>query len=175
MSKIEIEELISEEEIKTRIKQIAGDITADYSGKSLLFVGILKGSFIFLADLVRQAGVKTEIAFMALSSYADSSCSNGEVKLLYDSLESVEGKHLLVVDDIADTGVTLAFLTRVLSMRRPLSLKFCVLLDKPSRRKVEVALDYIGFQIPDEFVVGYGLDYAGDFRNLKGIYKALNI
>ncbi|MDR2400056.1 MAG: hypoxanthine phosphoribosyltransferase [Deferribacteraceae bacterium] len=161
---------MSEERIKARIKEIAQDINADYSGESVLFVGILKGSFIFLADLVREVSVAADIGFIAVSSYKDKDVSEGIVSILYDLDRPVEGKNVVIVEDIADSGLTLNFLISSVKARTPKSLKVCVLLDKPSRRKVNITPDYIGFQIPDAFVVGCGLDYAGRYRNLKGIY-----
>jgi hypoxanthine phosphoribosyltransferase len=167
----ELEELISEKEIKKRVRELARDIAADYAGESVLFVGILKGSFIFLADLVREADIQADIGFMAVSSYKDSSVSAGIVSILYDLDRPVEGRNVLVAEDIIDSGITLDFLITTIKARNPKSLKICVLLDKPSRRRVNIVPDYIGFQIPDEFVVGYGLDYANRYRNLRGIYK----
>jgi hypoxanthine phosphoribosyltransferase len=172
---LELSELISEDVIKTRLRQLAQEITADFAGESVLLAGVLKGSFIFLADIAREINLSVDIGFMAVSSYRDGSVSAGVISVLYDLDRPVEGRNVVLVEDIADSGVTLDFLISSIRARNPKSLKVCVLLDKPSRRRVELVPDYIGFSIPDEFVVGYGLDYANHYRNLKGIYKCKTV
>lgn len=162
--------LVSEKEIASRVKELAGLISRDYDGKKLLVVGILKGAVIFLADLVRNLTVPVELDFMAVSSYGKASESSGVVRILKDLEHSLEGKDVLIVEDIVDTGLTLKYLKENLETRGPASLKICTLLDKPERRKVNVEVDYNGFTIPDEFVVGYGLDYQERYRNEKEIF-----
>lgn len=161
--------LLTEEEIKAKVLEIGRTISADYEGKDLLMVGILKGAMIFMADLVRSITIPVEFDFMAVSSYGGSSKSSGVVRILKDLEQNIEGRHVLLVEDIVDTGLTLKYLLDNLQTRDPASVKACTLLDKPERRKVEVAVDYNGFTIPDEFVVGYGLDYNEKYRNLKDI------
>lgn len=165
--------LISEEDIKKKVKEIGAQITKDYEGKPLLCVCILKGSFLFTADLIREINLLMEIDFMAVSSYGSSTKSSGIVKIIKDLDRSVEGKHILIIEDIIDSGLTLQYLYNNLSNRNPESVKICALLDKKERRVVDICPDYVGFEIPDEFVVGYGLDFAGRYRNLKyvGIYQ----
>jgi hypoxanthine phosphoribosyltransferase len=167
--------LIEETAVKARVAELAEEISADFKGESVLFLGVLKGSFIFLADLAREVKLAADIGFMAVSSYKDKDTSDGIVSILCDLDRPIEGRNVIVVEDIADTGITLSFLTASLAARNPKKIKVCVLLNKPARRKVEIDPDYIGFEIPDDFVVGYGLDYANRFRNLKGIYKILKI
>lgn len=161
--------LISEEEIKSRVMELGKQITRDYQNKDLLVVGILKGAVPFLADLIRQIKIPLKYDFMAVSSYGASTQSSGEVRILKDLDSSVENKHVIIVEDIVDTGLTLKYLQENLSRRKPLSMKIATLLDKPERRKTEVNPDYNCFVIPNEFVVGYGLDYNGDYRNLPYI------
>jgi hypoxanthine phosphoribosyltransferase len=172
---LELSELISEDRIKTRLRQLAQEITADFAGESVLLAGVLKGSFIFLADIAREINLSVDIGFMAVSSYGDRSVSAGVISVLYDLDRPAEGRNVVLVEDIADSGITLDFLVSSIRARNPKSLKVCVLLDKPTRRRVELVPDYIGFTIPDEFVVGYGLDYADRYRNLKGIYKCKTV
>lgn len=160
------EVLVSEEEIKLRVKELGQEITKDYEGKDLLLVGILKGAVIFMAELCKNIDLPILIDFMAVSSYGYSSESTGEVKINKDLDFSVEGKDVLIVEDIIDTGFTLSYLTDNLKKRGANSVKIVTLLDKPDRRNVEVKVDYLGFSIPDEFIVGYGLDYAELYRNL---------
>lgn len=169
--------LIPEGDIRVRVAELAEQISRDYKGKNLLMVGILKGAVIFLSDLVRCLSIPVCIDFMAVSSYGAATESSGVVRILKDLDESLEGKHVIIVEDIVDTGLTLRYLWDNLQARNPESLAVCVLLDKPSRRKVEVPLHYLGFEIPDEFVVGYGLDCDEQFRNLPhvaAIQDALN-
>ncbi|WP_457624035.1 hypoxanthine phosphoribosyltransferase [Persephonella sp.] len=162
--------LIPEDQIKHKVKQLASQISQDYRDKELLVVGILKGSFIFMADLVRELQVKTYIDFMQVSSYHTSMESSGEVIFVKDIGSDIKGKDVLIVDDIIDTGRTLKALVEALSQRQPRSLKTCVLLDKKERREVDYDADYVGFEIPDRFVIGYGLDWAEEGRTLKDIY-----
>ena len=161
--------LVSKEAIAARVKKIAAEINRDYAGKPLLVVCILRGATIFFADLFRELTGDVEVDFIAVSSYGSGAASSGEVKMLKDFSSPVAGKHLLIVEDIIDTGVTLVYLKKLLEARSPASIKLCALLDKPSRRKVELEGDYIGFEIPNEYVVGYGLDYAEKFRNLPDV------
>lgn len=161
--------LLSAEEIRAQVAELGRKISEDYQGKELVVVGILKGAAIFCADLLREITVPVAIDFMAVSSYGASTKSSGVMRILKDLDESIEGKHVLLVEDIVDTGLTLNYLREYLEGRNPASLRVCVLLDKPSRRKTDVTVEYRGFEIPDEFVVGYGLDYAEKYRNLPYI------
>lgn len=161
--------LLGELEIKKRVDELGAAISRDYAGQELIVVGILKGAMIFMADLVRALDIPARLDFMVVSSYGATSKSSGVVRILKDLEQSVEGRHLIIVEDIVDSGLTLNYLTANLKSRGPASLKICTLLDKPDRRKVEVQLDYNGFVIPDEFVVGYGLDYDEKYRNLREI------
>lgn len=161
--------LVSNAEIAKRAEEIAAQINADYKGKPILVVGILRGASIFLADIFKRLEGDVELDFMSLSSYGSGTNSSGEVKMIKDLSEPVDGKNVLIIEDIIDTGVTLSYLIKVLEARNPESIKLCALLDKPSRRKVELKGDYIGFEIPDEYVVGYGLDYAEKYRNLPDV------
>ncbi|MEW6065673.1 hypoxanthine phosphoribosyltransferase [Desulforamulus profundi] len=161
--------LLDENHINERVRQLGQQITQDYQGESILMVGILKGAMIFLADLVRHIEVTTFFDFMAVSSYGAGTISSGVVRILKDLDKSIEGKHVIIVEDIVDTGLTLRYMVENMKSRGPASLKICTLLDKPDRRKVEVPIDYNGFSIPDEFVVGYGLDYNERYRNLPYI------
>ncbi len=159
--------LFSKEEIKARIEELGKQITKDYKdAKSLLVIGILKGSCVFYADLIREINLPVEIEFMAVSSYQDSSMSSGEVKIVKDVGTTVALKHVLFVEDIIDTGFTMSKVMEMFHERGAASVKLCSLLSKPDRRKVEIPIDYLGFTIPDEFVVGYGLDFAERYRNL---------
>lgn len=161
--------LVSNAEIAKRAEEIAAQINADYKGKPILVVGILRGASIFLADIFKRLEGDVELDFMSLSSYGSGTNSSGEVKMIKDLSEPVDGKNILIIEDIIDTGITLSYLIKVLEARNPESIKLCALLDKPSRRKVELKGDYIGFEIPDEYVVGYGLDYAEKYRNLPDV------
>ncbi|HKL10197.1 MAG TPA: hypoxanthine phosphoribosyltransferase [Clostridia bacterium] len=160
------EVLISEEELKKRIAELGKSMTEDYERKDLFVVGVLKGANIFMSDLIRKIDLPMHIDFMAVSSYGMSTESSGTVRILKDLDFSIEGKDVLIVEDIIDSGLTLKYLTRILMERRPSSLKICTLLDKPDRRKVDLEIDYIGFKIPDAFIVGYGIDFAEGYRNL---------
>lgn len=161
--------LISYQDMQKRIKEIADQINKDYKGKSLLVVCILKGAVLFYSDLVRMLDMNVNFDFMTISSYGNSTESTGEVKIKKDLDNSINGRHVLIVEDIVDSGLTLKNLKEVLSTRKPASLKVCCMLDKPSRRKVEMIPDYSCFEIPDKFVIGYGLDYAEEFRQLKDV------
>ena len=170
--------LISEEELAARIGELARDIERDYKerlapGDSLLMISILKGSVCFMADLMRAVRLPAMIDFMAVSSYGKGSVTTGAVRILKDLDTPVEGRHLLIVEDILDSGKTLSYIMGLLETKKPASIRLCTLLDKPLRRQVPVAADYTGFEVPDEFVVGYGLDYAERYRNLPyiGILK----
>lgn len=163
-----IEVMISAQQIKDKVKEIADKINRDYEGKTeeLLIIGLLRGSIIFMADLIREITVPVKIDFMTVSSYGNETTSSREVKIKKDLDENIMGKDVIVVEDIIDSGITLNKVLAILQSRDPKSLKMCTLLNKPSRREVNVAIDYNGFDIPDEFVVGYGLDFAQKYRNL---------
>ena len=165
--------LLSDEEIQAKVVELGQQITADYRGKNLLLLGTLKGAVPFIADLSRAISLPLEIDYMAISSYGNSTESSGVVRILKDLEGPISQKHVLIVEDIVDSGLTLHYLTDVLRQRKPLSLRICTLLDKGRERVKAVELDYTGFQIPDRFVVGYGLDYAQRYRNLPyiGILK----
>lgn len=158
--------LVSEEEIAKKVEELAKKITEDYKGQDLLLVGILKGSVIFMSALAQKIELPLQMDFMAVSSYGKSSTSTGEVRINKDLDFSVEDRNLLIIEDIIDTGYTLGYLIDNLKKRGAKSIKVCTLLDKPDRRKVDIDVDYLGFVIPDEFIVGYGLDYAEQYRNL---------
>ena len=161
--------LFTEEQIQTRIKEIAAQIDKDYAGETPVVVGILKGCFMFFADLVRQMKTNIEIDFMSISSYGNNTKSSGEVKMIKDLDRTIEGRHVIIIEDIIDTGYTLKYLMTTLSARNPKSIRLCTLLDKKSRREVDIKPDYVCFDVGDEFVVGYGLDYAQLYRNLPVI------
>lgn len=163
------EVLIDEAKLQARIKELGKQITNDYRGKDVLLVGILKGALPFMADLMRSIELDVSYDLMAVSSYGASTKTSGTVRIIKDLDEEIEGKDVIIVEDIVDTGLTLTYLLENLRSRKVNSLKICTLLDKPSRRKVEIKPDYNGFEIPDVFVVGYGLDYAEKYRNLPYI------
>lgn len=165
--------LLSEEEISKRVAELGGRISADYKGKNLLLVGILKGSVVFLTDLMRKIKIPTRIDFMSVSSYGSGIKSSGVVKIIKDLDIPLKDYDVLIVEDILDSGLTLHYIMGILKSRNPRSIKICTLLDKPERREAEVSTDYHGFVIPDEFVVGYGLDFDQRYRNLPyiGILK----
>ncbi|HOL11975.1 MAG TPA: hypoxanthine phosphoribosyltransferase [Bacillota bacterium] len=169
----DIEVLISEDEIHKRVKEMALEVSRDYADKDLLMVGVLKGSFVFMADLLRCLECDAAVDFMGTVSYGASTESSGEVRITKDLEDSVSGRHVLLVEDIVDTGLTLRYLLDTLKTRQPASLKVCTLLDKPARRRTRVNLDYYGFIIPNVFVVGYGLDYGEKYRGLPyvGVLK----
>lgn len=161
--------LISEEALQAKVAELGAQISKDYQGKNLVLVSILKGSVVFMADLMRAVSIPCSIDFMVVSSYGSGTTTTGLVKIIKDLDEDLSGKDVLIVEDILDTGVTLSNLVPMLKMRNPNSVKICTILDKPSRRKADVQPDYEGFQVPDEFVVGYGLDYDEKYRNLPYI------
>lgn len=165
--------LFNEEQLKARVREIAGQIDRDFAGKEPMLISVLRGSFIFMADLMRSITLPCTVDFMAVSSYGAGTTSSGQVKITKDLSESIEGRDIIVVEDILDSGNTLSYLLQLLQARSPASVRLCTLLDKPSRRTKEVELHYSGFTIPDYFVVGYGLDYAEKYRNLPyiGILK----
>ncbi|HDQ98708.1 MAG TPA: hypoxanthine phosphoribosyltransferase [candidate division WOR-3 bacterium] len=164
-----VRELLSEKTIARRVSELAARISADYAGREVIVIGILKGSWIFLADLVRLMTVPVVIDFMTVSSYGTSTRTSGVVKIVTDLKCPLEGRDVLLVEDILDSGLTMRYLLDNLRRRGPRSLRVCVLMDKPARRKVEIRPDYVGFEVPDEFVVGYGTDYAERFRHLPFI------
>ena len=159
-------QLLSAEELAERVGQLARQLDRDYAGRRPLLVVVLKGSAIFAADLMRQMSVDLEVDFIGTSSYGDATESSGTVRIVKDIEASHKGREVLLVEDVVDTGLALVSLLRTLSLREPASLKICALLDKPSRRKVQIPVDYIGFSIDDHFVIGYGLDYASRYRHL---------
>ena len=166
----DVEEILfTEEQLAEITARIGAQISADYQGKNLLMVGVLKGSLVFMADLMRQITVPCAIDFLSVSSYGSGTKSSGEVRILKDLDQSLEGKDILVVEDILDSGNTLSFLLRTLSARNPASVRLCTLLDKPERRTADVHADYIGATVDDKFIIGYGLDYAELYRNLPYI------
>jgi hypoxanthine phosphoribosyltransferase len=160
------EVLIDEDRLRARVVELGEEITADYAGRDLLLIGVLKGAVFFMADLMRTLGIPCEIDFMAISSYGAASDSSGVVRILKDLDINIEGRNVLVVEDIIDSGLTLSYLMRNLEAREPASLEVCALLTKPDRREIDVPVRYIGFEIPNRFVVGYGLDFAERYRNL---------
>lgn len=161
--------LISKERIENRVSELAEQLTEDYKDKNPLIICILKGSVIFFSDLIRKMDIPMEIEFMAISSYGSSTKSSGEVKVVKDTDKSLKNRHVILVEDIVDTGLTLVYLKKMLTGRSPASLKICALLDKPERRLAEIEADYLGFKIPNSFVIGYGLDYSQKYRNLPEI------
>lgn len=158
--------LISEEDVDKRIAELGKKISEDYAGRTVHLICVLKGSIFFTCELAKRITVPVTLDFMSCSSYGDGTSSSGVVKIVKDLDETIEGKDVIVIEDIIDSGRTLSHLLAVLKTRRPASLSLCTLLDKPDRRVVDVDVDYVGFNIPDEFVVGYGLDYAQRYRNL---------
>ena len=164
-----LEVLLSEEQIQSRIKELGSEITRDYAGRNPLLIGVLKGACFFLSDLLRSIDTRLSIEFMAISSYGSSTRTSGEVRIMKDLDVPVEGRDIIVVEDIVDTGLTLSYLLSNLKSRGAASVKLVTLLDKYERREREVNIDYLGFSIPDHFVVGYGLDYAERYRNLPFI------
>jgi len=161
--------LYSEQQLQSKVQELGAQITADYQDKDLVIIGILKGAVVFLADLIKEIKLPLELDFMVISSYGKSTRASGVVRILKDLEKDITGRDVLIVEDIVDTGLTLSYLKENLHARGPASLKICSLLDKPSRRKVTLNPDYKGYVIPDEFVVGYGLDFAERYRNLPYI------
>ncbi len=161
--------LISEEALQQRVHELGTQLAADYDGLNPLLVCVLKGGYMFLADLSRQLAIKHGVDFMAISSYGNATESSGVVRILKDLDRDISRRHVMLVEDIIDTGHTIAYLLENLRVRQPASLRVCTLLNKPSRREVELHIDYVGFEIPNEFVIGYGLDYAENYRNLNFI------
>ncbi|WP_373602866.1 hypoxanthine phosphoribosyltransferase [Aggregatibacter sp. HMT-949] len=176
MKKHHVDVLISEEDVKSRIVALGEEITAFYQAKQinkLIVVGLLRGSFMFMADLVRELKLPIEIEFMTTSSYGSGMTTNHDVRISKDLEGDIRGEHVLIVEDIIDTGYTLEKVREILNLREPASLAICTLLDKPSRREVQVPVEWVGFEIPDEFVVGYGIDYAQRHRHLGYIGKVI--
>lgn len=167
--RIRIKKLISHQRLQKKVAQLARRIAKDHKGKKLVLIGILKGAFVFLADLLRQLDIPVEVDFIQVSSYGASHRSSGVINIKKDIDLSIVGKHVLLVEDIVDYGYTMDYLLKFLKAKRPKSISVCALLDKPSRRVVEVPIAYRGFVVPDKFVVGYGLDFAEKFRNLDHI------
>ncbi len=165
--------LYTEEELKNRVKELGAQITADYRGKAPVLASVLRGSYIFMADLTRAIALPISVDFMAVSSYGSGTVSSGQVEIKKDLSDSIEGKDLLIVEDILDSGNTLYYLLDVLRARKPASIRICTLMDKPARRQKPIHADYVGFSIPDAFIVGYGLDYDEKYRNLPyvGVLK----
>ena len=166
--------LLSEQQIADRVRELGEQLTRDYKDKqNLLLIGVLRGVAVFFGDIMRQVDLELDIDFLSVSSYGSSTRSSGVVRILKDLDESITGRHVVIIEDIIDSGLTLSYLVRLLQERRPASLEICTLLDKPSRRLIEVPVKYVGFTIPDQFVVGYGLDYDQKFRNLPfvGVLK----
>jgi hypoxanthine phosphoribosyltransferase len=158
--------LIDRETLAGRVAELGAEVSADYEGRDLLLIGVLKGAVFFMADLMRHLTVPCEVDFMAISSYGDATDSSGIVRILKDLDINIEGRHVLVVEDIIDSGLTLSYLIRNLESREPASLEICALLTKPERREIDVPVRWIGFEIPNRFVIGYGLDFAERYRNL---------
>ncbi|MEL7605994.1 MAG: hypoxanthine phosphoribosyltransferase [Sedimentibacter saalensis] len=161
--------LIAEDELQAKVKELGAKITEDYQGKDLLLVCVLKGAVLFVSDLMKRIDLPLEIDFMAISSYGSNTQSSGVVRILKDLNQSIEGRNVLIVEDIIDSGLTLSYLAENLKSRGPESVEICTILDKPDRRTTSLDIKYTGFQVPDEFVVGYGLDYAEKYRNLPYI------
>ena len=162
--------LLTEEQVQARIRELGAEISRDYDGMSVLLVAVLRGAALFIADLARDITVPVELDFMAVSSYGSSTKSSGVVRILKDLDEQIEGRHVLVVEDILDTGLTLKYLLKNLASRKPASLEVVTLLSKEGKRRVPISCKYVGFNVPDEFVVGYGLDFAEKYRNLPYIW-----
>ena len=165
----EMEVLISKQQIADRTHEIGAQITADYAGRSVVLIGVLKGAAIFLADLARAIQLDNTFDFVAVSSYGRARVSSGAVKLIKDIDNPIEGKHVIIVEDILDTGLTLSYLRGLMLQHKPASLKIATCLDKPARRLVPIEADYVAFSIPNEFVIGYGMDYAEHYRNVDDI------
>ena len=162
--------LVASEEIGEKVRELGERISEDYRDEEILLLGILRGAVVFLSDLMRCLELPCEIDFMEVSSYGVETTSSGVVRILKDLEEDITGRHVLIIEDIIDTGLTLSYLRRTLLARKPASLEICALLSKPSRRQADLEVRYLGFDVPDEFVVGYGIDYAGAYRNLPDIH-----
>ena len=169
MEKDILKVLISEDELEKKVTELGRRITADYAGKSPLFIGVLKGCFVFMADLMRHVDLYCDVDFMAVSSYGGGTKTTGAVKINKDLSRDIEGRDVILVEDILDSGVTLSYLRAYLQRRNPASIRIVTLMDKPARRMADITADYFGFDVPDEFVVGYGLDYGERYRNLPYI------
>jgi len=167
---MKLEVLVSKEKLEQIVTDLGRRITEDYKGKELVLVGVLKGGFIFLADLARKIDMDVKIDFISVSSYGNSTESSGVVRIIKDIESDVSGKHVLIVEDLIDTGLTLQYLKDLFNTKGCASVKLAAVMDKPDRRKVDLKVDYVGIEIPDEFVVGYGLDYAEKYRNLPEVY-----
>ena len=163
--------MISEEQLVQRIKELGKQISDDYEGKLPIFIGVLNGSFMFLSDLLKEISIHCEMDFMKLSSYGDEKISSGNVKMLKELNADIAERHIIIVEDIVDSGLSINYIDKLMSAFNPASIKFASLLVKPKSIKYDVKIDYIGFEISDQFVIGYGLDYAQKYRNLKSIYK----
>ncbi|MGX6444437.1 hypoxanthine phosphoribosyltransferase [Neobacillus sp. K501] len=161
--------MISEQEIKERVKELAAEIERDFNNEEIFFIVVLKGSFVFAADLLREMKSNIQVDFISVSSYSDQTETTGKVKLLKDLDADITDRNVVVIEDIIDSGLTLHFLRDHLKMHKPKQVKICTLLDKPERRRIDLPVDYVGFVIPDEFIVGYGIDYAQQYRNLPYI------
>lgn len=172
---MKFEVLVSKEQLAAKTAELGKKITEDYKGKELVLVGVLKGGFIFLADLARHIDMNVTIDFISVSSYGNSTESSGVVKIIKDIDSDVTGKHVLIVEDLIDTGLTLNYLKELFNTKGCASVKLAAIMDKPDRRRVDLKVDYVGIEIPDEFVVGYGLDYAGKYRNLPEVYAVKEI
>jgi hypoxanthine phosphoribosyltransferase len=161
------EVLVAADDLERRVDELGAEINRDYAGRDLVMIGVLKGAFLFLADLMRRLTIPCEVDFMAVSSYGSETDSSGVVRILKDLDSSIEGRDVLIVEDIIDSGLTLQYMLRNLKARGPRSIEVCALLTKPERRRVELPIRYVGFEIPNRFVIGYGLDYAQRYRNLR--------
>ena len=158
--------IVTQEQMRTRIRELGRHITSDYSGKDLILVGVLKGAYAFYADLARAIRIPMRVDFLVVTSYAGKPTTTGKVKMVTDLTEDIAGRDVLLVEDIVDSGLTVQYLIKTLSKRKPKSIKVCALLSKPARRNTQVNIDYVGFEIPNKYVVGYGLDYQQKYRNL---------
>lgn len=170
MGKYIKEVLISKEQIHSKVKELGSKISKDYEGKDLLLICVLRGAFIFMADLVREISIPIEIDFMLVSSYGNNTTTSGVVKILTDLDTDITGRNVIIVEDMVDTGLTLKHLKDLLLTRNPESIAICTIFDKPERRRADIKADYVGMEIPDEFIVGYGLDYAGNYRHLSDVF-----
>ncbi len=173
-NKDKFEIYLTEKQIQARVKQLAGKINKDYRGRVPIFIGILNGSFIFMSDLIRQIKIDCEVDFLKLSSYGDAKISSGHVTLLKDLNATIGGRDIIVVEDIVDSGLSIDFIKKLICLHKPKTFKIVSLLYKKDALKIDVKIDYIGFSIPNDFVVGYGLDYSQKVRNLRSIYKLIN-